>query len=93
MKDDMTRYIVRYDEFYYQAGKWKYPRRVVVKVEKPFNQLITKHSFIVTNMDLKPEEILRYYRNRGTMENFIKESKSGFGFASTGSKSKVVNAN
>lgn len=93
MKDDMTRYIVRYDEFYYKAGKWEYPRRVVVKVEKPFNQLTTQYSFIVTNMDLKPEEILRYYRNRGTMENFIKESKSGFGFASTGSKSKVVNAN
>ena len=93
MKKDMTQYIVRYDEFYYQAGKWEYPRRVVVKVEKPYNQLTTQYSFIVTNMDLKPEEILKYYRNRGTMENFIKESKSGFGFASTGSKSKVVNAN
>lgn len=92
-KNDMTRYIVRYDEFYYKASKWDYPRRVVVKAEKPFNQLTTQYSFIVTNMDLKPEEILRYYRNRGTMENFIKESKSGFGFASTGSKSKVVNAN
>ncbi|WKY46426.1 IS1380 family transposase [Eubacteriaceae bacterium ES3] len=93
MKEDMSQYIVRYDEFYYKAGKWEYPRRVVVKVEKPCNQFTIQHSFIVTNMDLKPEEILRYYRNRGTMENFIKESKSGFGFASTGSKSKVVNAN
>ena len=93
MKRDMTRYIVRYDEFYYQASSWDYPRRVVVKVEKPYNQLTCQYSFIVTNMDLTPEEILKYYRNRGTMENFIKESKSGFGFASTGSKSKVVNAN
>jgi hypothetical protein len=38
-KNDMTRYIVRYDEFYYKASKWDYPRRVVVKAEKPFNQL------------------------------------------------------
>lgn len=93
MKHDMTQYIVRYDEFYYQASSWGYPRRVVVKVEKPYNQLTCQYSFIVTNMDLTPEEILKYYRNRGTMENIIKESKSGFGFASTGSKSKVVNAN
>ena len=93
MHKDMTQYIVRYDEFYYQAAKWEYPRRVIVKVEKPFNQLTMQYSFIVTNMDLNPEDVLRYYRNRGTMENFIKESKSGFGFASTGSKSKVVNAN
>ena len=92
-KDDMTGYVVRYDEFYYKAGSWDYPRRVVVKVEKPYNQLTYQYSFVVTNMDLAPEEILRYYRNRGTMENFIKESKSGFGFASTGSKTKVVNAN
>jgi hypothetical protein len=44
-------------------------------------------------MKLKPEEIIRYYRNRGNMENFIKESKIGFDFASTSSRSKVVNAN
>lgn len=93
MKKDMTKYIVVYDEFYYKASKWEYPRRVIVKVEKPYNQLTTQYSFIVTNMDLSPENILKYYRNRGNMENFIKESKSGFGFASTGSKTKVVNAN
>lgn len=92
-KDNMIDYVVRYDEFEYKAGKWDYPRRVIVKVEKPYNQLTNQYSFIVTNMDLKPEELIKYYRNRGTMENFIKESKSGFDFASTPSKDKVVNAN
>ena len=92
-KDNMIDYVVRYDEFEYKAGKWDYPRRVIVKVEKPYNQLTNQYSFIVTNMDLSPENLLLYYRNRGTMENFIKESKNGFDFASTPSKSKEVNAN
>ena len=66
---------------------------VVVKVEKPYNQFTYQHSFIVTNMELAPEEILKFYCNRGKMENFIKESKNGFNFASTSSHSKIVNAN
>lgn len=86
-------YAVIYDEFYYQAASWDYPRRVAIKVEKPVNQFTYQHAFIVTNMDLAPQDILRYYCNRGTMENFIKESKNGFDFASTASHSKVVNAN
>jgi hypothetical protein len=92
-KDNLVDYAVTYDEFYYQAGSWNYPRRVVVKVEKPYNQLTNQYAFIVTNMELTPEEILKYYCNRGTMENFIKECKNGFDFSSTGSKSKIVNAN
>lgn len=92
-KDNLIDYAVFYDEFYYQAGSWDYPRRVVVKVEKPYNQFTYQHAFIVTNMDLAPEDILKYYCNRGRMENFIKECKNGFDFASTGSKSKTINAN
>lgn len=86
-------YAVVYDEFFYQAASWDYPRRVVVKVEKPVNQLTYQHAFIVTNMELTPEELLAFYCNRGTMENFIKECKNGFDFASASSRSKVVNAN
>lgn len=92
-KDNLIDYAVTYDEFYYQAGSWDYPRRVVVKVEKPYNQLTNQYAFIVTNMDLTPKEILKYYCNRGTMENFIKECKNGFDFAGVGSKSKIVNSN
>ncbi len=72
---DKVSYAVRYGEFIYQAGSWKYPRRVVCKVEKPTDQLIHMHTFIVTNMDSSPEELIRLYCKRGTMENFIKESK------------------
>lgn len=90
---DMVSYAVSYGEFMYQAGSWKYPRRVVCKVEKPKDQLIHMYTFIVTNMDSSPEELIRFYCKRGSMENFIKESKNGFDFAAVSSSSKIVNAN
>lgn len=86
-------YAVCYGEFYYKAGSWKYPRRVVVKAEKPTGQMIYMYTFIVTNMELEPEKLIQYYCNRGRMENFIKESKNGFDFDSMSSRSKMVNAN
>ncbi len=92
-KKDLVSYAVCYGEFMYQAGSWKYPRRVVCKVEKPTGQLIHMYTFVVTNMDSVPEELIRFYCKRGSMENFIKESKNGFDFAAVSSSSKIVNAN
>ena len=86
-------YAVTYGEFMYQAGSWKYPRRVVFKIEKPYGQLTHMYTFIVTNMDMEPYQIIQFYCGRGKMENFIKESKSGFDFAAVSSHSKIVNAN
>ena len=86
-------YAVCYGEFYYKAGSWKYPRRVVVKAEKPTGQMIYMYTFIVTNMELEHKKLIQYYCNRGRMENFIKESKNGFDFDSMSSRSKMVNAN
>ena len=51
------------------------------------------HTFIVTNMDLKPEDIIRFCCNRGRMENFIKESKSRFNMDTMSSHSMTVNEN
>ena len=90
---DKISYAAAYGEFLYQAGSWDYPRRVVCKVEKPAGQLIHMFTFIVTNMDSSPEDLLRFYCKRGNMENFIKESKNGFDFASVSSSSMLVNAN
>lgn len=92
-KDDKVSYAVAYGEFYYQASSWKYPRRVVCKVEKPIGQFIHMFTFIVTNMDAEPEQLIRFYCKRGSMENFIKESKNGFDFGAVSSSSKIVNAN
>ena len=74
-------YAVVYGKFMYQAASWPYERRVVCKVEKPENQMTYMYKFIVTNMDSSPEYLIRFYCKRGLMENFIKESKSGFDFA------------
>ena len=86
-------YAVVYGEFMYQANSWEYPRRVVFKIEKPINQLVHMYTFIVTNMDSSPEQLIQLYCARGKMENFIKEGKSGFDFSAVSSQSKIVNAN
>ena len=42
---------------------------------------------------MEPYQVIQFYCGRGKMENFIKEGKSGFDFASVSSSSKLVNAN
>ena len=86
-------YAVVYGEFMYKANSWSYERRVVCKVEKPENQMVYMYTFVVTNMDSSPEYLIRFYCKRGLMENFIKESKSGFDFACVSSHTRIVNAN
>lgn len=71
---------VFYKSFDYKAGNWNKSRRVVVKMEKPEGELFFTYTFIVTNMQLSPKNIVKLYANRGTMENFIKEAKNGFAF-------------
>ena len=82
-----------YDEFMYKADPWPYERRVVCKVETPENQMVYMYTFIVTNMDSSPEYLIKFYCKRGLMENFIKESKSGFDFSAVSSHNRIVNAN
>jgi len=93
IKDNIVPYAVVYGEFLYQAGSWDYPRRVVCKVEKPQGQMFSMTSYIVTNMNMKPEQVVMFYRNRGRMENFIKEGKGGFDFGAVSSSSMAVNSN
>ena len=80
-------------EVLYQAGSWNHPRRVVFKIEKPYGQMVHLYTFIVTTLEMEPYQVIQYYCGRGKMENFIKECKSGFDFASVSSSSKLVNAN
>ena len=63
------------------------------KVEKPENQMVYMYTFVVTNMNSSPEYLIKFYCKRGLMENFIKESKSGFDFDSVSSHTRIVNAN
>jgi len=90
---NMVDYAVVHGDFYYQAGSWDYPRRVVCKIEKPAGQLTHSYFFFVTNMLMRPEKVVMFYCNRGSMENMIKECKNGFDFAAVPSSSETVNAN
>ena len=92
-KQNQVDYAVTYGEFMYQAVSWAYPRRVVYKIEKPYNQITHVYTFVVTNMDLPADQVIQFYCGRGRMENYIKESKNGFDMDSVSSHSKVVNAN
>ena len=92
-KENKVDYAVVYGEFMYQADPWPYERRVVCKLEKPENQIVYLYTFLVTNMDSSPEYLLKFYSKRGLMENFIKESKNSFDFASVSSHTRIVNAN
>ena len=91
--ENQVDYAVTYGEFEYLAGSWSHPRRVVFKIEKPANQMVHMYTFIVTTMESEPYQVIQFYCGRGSMENFIKEGKSGFDFASVSSRSRVVNAN
>lgn len=92
-KDNLIDYAVEYGEFLYQAKSWSHPRRVVFKIEKPANQFIHMYTFVVTTMESEPYQVIRFYCGRGKMENFIKEAKSGFDFASVSSHQRIVNSN
>lgn len=92
-KENKIEYAVVYGELFYKADSWLYPRRVAVKIEKPYGQLNHLYTFIVTNMESNPEDVIHFYCNRGTMENFIKESKSGFHMDAMSSRSMITNSN
>lgn len=80
-----------FGEFQYQARKWGRWRRVIFKVEHRPDELFPRKTFVVTNMEMTPEDVLEFYCKRGTMENFIKESKNEFGFARMSSHEICVN--
>jgi DDE family transposase len=66
-----------YGEVEYAAGKWPYPRRVVIKAEvvrAPEKDPKDNPRFVITNMKQSPQWIYeRVYCQRGDIENRIKE--------------------
>ena len=67
--------LVRYQSFLYQAGSWSRPRRVVAKVEFHMGELFPRVGFIVTNLTTSCRRVVRFYNQRGTAEQWIKEAK------------------
>lgn len=81
------------EESIYQAASWSIPRRIIIQSTRPAGELFFSHAFFVTNLSesFSPEAIIASYKKRGTMENFIKEAKDGFGFDQMKSHDYVVN--
>jgi len=81
------------DESIYQASSWSAPRRIVIQSIRPAGELFFSHAFFVTNLSdtFSPQAIVESYQQRGTMENFIKEAKNGFGFDQMKSHDFIVN--
>lgn len=65
-----------YHSFMYQAASWAHPRRVVAKVEWHAGELFPRVGFIVTNMNSAGKRVVRFYNQRGTSEQWIKEGKN-----------------
>jgi len=68
--------VVRYADFLYQAKSWERARRVVAKVEWHKGELFPRVGFIVTNLDRPAKRVVRFYNQRGTAEQWIKEGKN-----------------
>ena len=67
--------LVRYRSFDYQAASWSRPRRVIAKVEHHFGELFPRVGFIVATLTGTNRAIVRFYNQRGTAEQWIKEGK------------------
>jgi Transposase DDE domain group 1 len=68
--------VVWYAGFLYQAKSWNRARRVVAKVEWHNGELFPRVGFIVTNLTRPGKRVVRFYNQRGTAEQWIKEGKN-----------------
>jgi hypothetical protein len=80
-------------EFMYQAGSWSRGRRVVAQVKRMAGEVDPQYMFIVTTLNLGMDEVIEIYRQRGTMENYIKECKNGFLMGRASHSAFVANTN
>jgi len=74
-RDQPEFFLVRYKSFLYQAESWNKARRVVAKVEQHTGELFPRVGFIVINWQTTSRAVVRFYNERGTAEQWIKEGK------------------
>jgi hypothetical protein len=67
-----------FEDFHYQAASWCKERRVIAKIEWHPGELFPKIGFIVTNLPMEPDWVVRFYNQRGAAEQHIKEGKYAF---------------
>jgi len=76
---DITETEYHFEATEYQAKSWSKPRKVIVQSVRQANELFFTHSFFITNLGdaFSPQNIVKAYNKRGTMENYIKEANNG----------------
>lgn len=81
------------EETIYQAASWSKPRSIIIQSIRPAGELFFMHAFFVTSLseNFSPQAIVHSYKQRGTMENFIKKAKNGFGFDQMKSNDFLIN--
>ena len=67
-----------YENFHYQAQSWDRTRRVIARIEWHPGELFPRVGFIVTNLPMEPDRVVRLYNQRGTAEQHIKAGKYAF---------------
>jgi len=67
--------LIRYRSFHYQAASWNRPRQVIAMVEYHLGELFPRVGFIVTTLTGTNRAVVRFYNQRGTAEQWIKEGK------------------
>ena len=60
-----------YEDLEYQAASWDKTRRVIAKIEWHPGELFPKVGFIVTNLPMEPDWVVRFYNQRGTAEQHL----------------------
>ena len=81
-----------YDSFFYQAASWSKARRVVAKVEWHPGELYPRIGFIVTNLSRPANRVVKFYNQRGTAEQWIKEGKNAIKWTRLSCRSMQANA-
>jgi hypothetical protein len=78
--------------FSYQAATWGKPRRDIAKVEWHPGELFPRAGFIVTNMSRPAENVVAFYNQRGTCEQWIKEGKGAINWTRLSCRTFAANA-
>ena len=81
-----------YANFHYRAASWTKPRRVIAKVEWHPGALYPRVGFIVTNMSRPAENVVAFYNQRGTAEQWIKEGKGAIKWTRLSCRTFAANA-
>lgn len=62
----------------YQAASWSRPRRLIIVAQKKVENLDVTYQYFLTSLRSPAKTVVQFYRKRGQMENYIKETKGGF---------------